>query len=168
MRSRVLFPLCLTGLLLACASGGTRPPSSEAGSSDSGPVQPCAVNPTPPQADVLVTITASTDGKVHFSSTTVKALPGQTVGFVSQVQQDRCIRVHESSFLEDGSKKNPLLVRACKSETWTLKSGDEPGTRTSLWSCPTSDCSKCTQSTQSEGIRQTVNGTLEVTGRGED
>ncbi|NNC15152.1 hypothetical protein HRD49_06975 [Corallococcus exiguus] len=166
MRSRVLFPLCLTGLLLACASGA-RSTSSEAASSDSEPVQPCTVNPTPPQADVLVTITASTDGKVHFSSTTVKLLPGQTVGFVSQVQQDRCIRVHESSFLED-PRRNPLSVPACQVASWTLSSGDEPGTRTSLWSCPTSDCSKCTQPTQSDGIRQTINGTLEVTGRNED
>ncbi|MBN8469926.1 hypothetical protein JYJ95_25740 [Corallococcus exiguus] len=164
MRSRVLFPLCLTGLLLACASGA-RSTSSEAASSDSEPVQPCAVNPTSPQADVLVTITASPEGKVHFSSTTLKVLPGQTVGFVSQVQQDRCIRVQESSFLEHGSKKNPLLLHACTSATWTLKSGDEPGAKTSLWSCPTSDCSTCTQS---QGIRETINGTLEVTGRGED
>ena len=167
MRSRVLFPLCLTGLLLACASGGARSTSSEVASSDSGPVQPCAVNPTPPEGSTPVFITASSDGKVHFSSTKVQVQAGQTVSFVSQVQQDRCIGVHKVWLLEDGSK-SPLLVPACKSATWTLKPGDEPGKRTSLWSCPTSDCSKCTQPTQSEGIRQTINGTLEVTGRGED
>ncbi|NNC06136.1 hypothetical protein HJC10_25170 [Corallococcus exiguus] len=166
MRSRVLFPLFLTGLLLACASGGARSTSSEAASSDSEPVQPCAVNPTP-DGGTPVFITANSDGKVHFSSTTVKVLAGQTVSFVSQVQQDRCIGVSDGGLLVDDSLI-PLPVPACQVAYWTLRSGDEPGTKTSLWSCPTSDCSKCTQPTESEGIRQTINGTLEVTGRGQD
>ncbi|MBZ4336641.1 hypothetical protein [Corallococcus sp. AS-1-12] len=165
MRSRVHFPLCLTGLLLACASGGSRSTASEAGLSDTGPVQPCAVNPTPPDANTLVTITASEGGKVHFSTTRVQVQPGQTVGFVSQVQQDRCIVVSKGGLLA-ADASNPLLLPACTSATWTLKSEDEPGRTTSLWSCPTSDCSRCTQ--PEEGLRQTINGTLEVTGRGED
>ncbi|RKG70195.1 hypothetical protein D7V80_06325 [Corallococcus sp. CA054B] len=164
MRSRVLFPLCLTGLLLACASGGARSTSSEATSSDNGPVQPCAVNPTPPEGGTQVLITASSDGKVHFSSTTVQVLAGQTVHFVSQVQQDRCIGVSDGGLLKHDSQ-NPLPVPACEVASWKLRAGDEPGTSTSLWSCPTSDCSRCTQP---QGIRETINGTLEVTGRGED
>ncbi|QAT82422.1 hypothetical protein EJ065_0817 [Corallococcus coralloides] len=164
MRSRVLFPLCLTGLLLACASGGARSTSSEAASSDSGPVQPCAVNPTPPEGSTPVFITASSDGKVHFSSTKVQVQAGQTVSFVSQVQQDRCIGVSNSGLLKDCTE-NPLPVPACQVASWTLRAGDKPGTTTSLWSCPTSDCSKCTKP---QGIRVTINGTLEVTGRDED
>ncbi|WP_375756390.1 hypothetical protein [Corallococcus exercitus] len=163
MRSRVLFPLCLTGLLLACASGPRSGP--EAPLTDTGPVQPCTSGaPTRTEGGTVVDITASSDGKVHFSSNTVRVQAGQPVTFVSQVQQDRCIGVSRGSLLKDGSQ-NPLLVPACQSASWTLKSGDEPGTTTQWWSCPTSDCSKCTQP---QGITETINGTLEVTGRGED
>ncbi|NOK17607.1 hypothetical protein [Corallococcus carmarthensis] len=164
MRSRVLFPLCLTGLLLACASGPRSSP--ETGLSDSGPVQPCTSGaPAGSEGGTVVDITASSDGKVHFSSKTVQVRAGQAVTFVSQVQQDRCIGVSNSALLKDGSQ-NPLPVPACQSASWTLRGGDEPGTNTQWWSCPTSDCSKCTQPQQ--GITETINGTLEVTGRGED
>ncbi|MHA7627954.1 hypothetical protein [Corallococcus sp. M7] len=164
MRSRVLFPLCLTGLLLACASGGTRSTPSEAASSDSGPVLPCTVNPTP-DGGTPVLITADPEGKVHFSTTTVQVKAGHTVSFVSQVQQDRCIGVSIGELLAHDSQ-NPLLVPACQVAYWKARSKDEPGSTTLLWSCPTTgDCSRCTQP---QGIRETINGTLEVTGRGED
>ncbi|RKH66539.1 hypothetical protein [Corallococcus aberystwythensis] len=163
MRSRVLFPLCLTGLLLACASG-SRSTSSETASASTGPVQPCAVNPPPPEGGTVVNITADSEGKVHFSTKTVQVRAGQTVSFVSQVQQDRCIGVSRGGLLTEGAQ-NPLPVPACQSASWTLSASDEPGATTSLWSCPTSDCSKCTQP---QGVTETINGTLEVTGRGED
>lgn len=163
MRSRTLFPLCLTGLLLACASG-SRSITPGAASSDSEPVQPCAVNPTPPEGGTQVLITADAEGKVHFSTKTVQVRAGQAVSFVSQVQQDRCIGVANSGLLVEGST-NPLPVPACQVATWTLSSSDKLGESTSLWSCPKSDCSKCTRP---EGIKDTINGTLEVSGRGED
>ncbi|WP_223642075.1 hypothetical protein [Corallococcus sp. EGB] len=164
MRSRVLFPLCLAGLLLACASG-SRSTTPEAASSDAGPVQPCTTNPPPPAGGVVVNITASTEGKVHFSTKTVRVQPGQTVSFVSQVQQDRCIGVSKSGFLADGSP-NPLSVPGCQVASWTMNTADHLDETTAFWSCPTSDCSKCAQPKGS--IKDTINGTLEVSGRGED
>lgn len=167
MRSRVFFPLCLTGLLLACASGGARPTSSGATQSDGGAVQPCSGSAPSPESGTQVLITVNSDGKVHFSTTKVEVQAGQTVSFVSQVQEDRCIAVSDGRLLDEGSQ-NPLPVPACTSASWTLRAGDAPGTKTLLWSCPKSDCSKCTQPPESEGIRETINGTLEVSGRGQD
>ncbi|NBD07350.1 MULTISPECIES: hypothetical protein [Corallococcus] len=161
-RNRVLFSLCLAGALLgACASVSRS--SSDTARSEAEPVQPCASSPDAGTADVVVDITADSDGKVHFSSKTVKVEPGQTVVFVSQVQQDRCIGVSDASLFKEGAV-NPLPVPACQSASWTLRNKDAQGQH-SLWSCATSDCSKCTQP---QGITETINGTLEVTGRGED
>ncbi|NOK13734.1 hypothetical protein [Corallococcus exercitus] len=163
MRSRVLFPLCLTGLLLACASGPRS--SSETALNDTGPVQPCPPSaPARNEGGTQVTITTSSDGKVHFSTNAVQVQAGDTVTFVSQVQQARCIGLSNSALLKEGAP-NPLLVPACQSASWKVRGKDEPGSNTSWWSCPTSDCSKCTQP---QGITETINGTLEVTGRGED
>ncbi|WP_147444136.1 MULTISPECIES: hypothetical protein [Corallococcus] len=160
MRIRVLFPLCVTGLL-ACATAPRSTDAASAAVGDSTPVQPCPTPPPGNPGDVF--ITANAEGKVHFSTTTVQVQAGQTVTFVSQVQQDRCIGVAGESLFKEGSQ-NPLLVPACQSASWTLRGKDPQGNH-KLWSCPMSDCSKCTEP---QGITETINGTLEVTGRGED
>ncbi|RKG68473.1 hypothetical protein D7W79_34150 [Corallococcus exercitus] len=164
MRSRVLFPLCLTGLLLACASGPRATPL-ETASSDTDPVQPCSSStPAESEGGTVVNITLL-DDKVHFSSDNVEVQPGHTVTFVSQVNQARCIGLSNGALLKNGSH-NPLLVPACGSAAWKVRGKDEPGSHASWWSTPTKG--DCSQVKPPQGIKETINGTLEVTGRGED
>ncbi|RYZ40546.1 MAG: hypothetical protein EOO71_15650 [Myxococcaceae bacterium] len=163
MRIRVLFPLCLTGLL-ACATAPRSTDTAPLASKDSPWVEACSTsNASGGAGDVVVNITADAEGKVHFSSKTVQVQAGQTVVFASQVQQDRCIGVAGESLFKEGSQ-NPLRVPACQSASWTLRGQDPQGSH-KLWSCATSDCSSCTEA---QGIKETINGTLEVTGRGEN
>lgn len=160
MRSRVLFSLCLTGLLLACVRGGARSTaSSEAVSADSEPVESCNPNPSLDGGGVPVFITATDGGKVHLSTTTVDAGAGETVNFVSQVTQSRCFVVANAELLVSGSQ-NPLLVPACETASWALISPAVP-MQTDLWNCATSDsdCSKC----KTQGPAGTINGKLDVT-----
>ncbi|NOK31642.1 hypothetical protein HMI49_00305 [Corallococcus exercitus] len=164
MRSRVLFPLCLTGLLLACASGPrATPPETE--SSDSGLVKACSSSTlTEAEGGTVVNITVL-DGKVHFSSDLVQVPAGDELTFVSQVKQAQCVGLVDDSLLKKESQ-NPLPVPACGSASWKLRSKDEPGKTTKWWACPkTGDCSQCKPP---QGITETINGTLEVTGRNED
>ena len=161
MRIRVLFPLCITGLVLACATQSRTSNADSAALSDGPLVQSCTTPPPTVDGGVTVDITADSEGKVHFSSKTVKVEPGQTVTFVSQVDQSRCIGVSDYSLFE-GNVTGPLLVEGCKSASWTLLDTDPRG-EFQLWACATSDCTKCTQP---QGVKETINGTLEVTGRG--
>lgn len=171
MRSRVLFSLCLTGVLLACASG-SRSSAPEAAVSDTGLVHPCSssqasdggVAEDPVAEDVVVVDITSEDGKVHFSSTIVKIVAGQTLSFESKVKKGQCIAMSESdSKLLTDPTQNPLWVAACGSGSWTLKENDKSKWH-KWWSFPASDPSKCNQN-QQQGIQDTVNGTLEVSGR---
>ncbi|RKH59952.1 hypothetical protein [Corallococcus llansteffanensis] len=165
MRIRVLFPLCITGLVLACATQSRTSNADPAALSDGTLVESCTTPPTPPtDAGVVVDITADAEGKVHFSSKTVRVDPGQTVTFVSNVNQDRCIGVSDYAIFA-GDVTGPLLVSACTSASWTLLASDA-SKQYQLWACATTgDCSKCTQP---QGVKETINGTLEVTGRGGD
>ncbi|MGE6756761.1 hypothetical protein ACQKGO_02010 [Corallococcus interemptor] len=179
MRSRVLFSLCISGLLLACARGGARStPSTEVALSGSGPVSPCATNPEPPHnGGVVVGITVSEHDKVHFSSQDVTVNPGQTVYFVSDAQQDRCIVVADGGILAEGGLlladggvlvsegDNPLLVPGCQVAFWTLKATDTKGT-VDWSSCPAASDGGCSHCVQTPGIRETINGKLEVTSGG--
>ena len=100
MRIRVLLPLCITGLLLACATPSRSTDTASAALSDGTLVQSCTTSTGSTGAGgVVVDITADSEGKVHFSTKTVKVEAGQTVTFVSQVQQDRCIGVSDYSDL---------------------------------------------------------------------
>lgn len=163
MRIRVLFPLCLTGLVLACATPSRPTDTASAALSDGTPVQPCTTPPPTGVGGVVVDITADSEGKVHFSQKTVPVPPGQTVTFVSQVQQDRCIGVSDYTIFA-GNVTGPLLVPACQSASWTLNASDQ-AKQYPMWACPKSDCSECTQP---QGVKETINGTLEVSGRGGD
>ncbi|RKH15344.1 hypothetical protein D7V97_00635 [Corallococcus sp. CA053C] len=161
MRIRVLFPLCITGLVLACATQSRPTDTASAALSDGPLVQSCTTSPPAGDGGVTVDITADSEGKVHFSSKTVSVDPGQTVTFVSYVNQDRCIGVSDYSIFA-GGVTGPLLVSACKSASWTLLASDASN-QYQLWACATGDCTKCTQP---QGVKETINGTLEVTGRG--
>ncbi|RKH54415.1 hypothetical protein D7X55_00700 [Corallococcus sp. AB049A] len=157
--------LCISGLLLACARGAARSTPSEAALSDDGPVSPCNQEPTRLDTDVQVFITASPANKVHFSTTDVKVGAGQTVQFVSQVNQDRCIVVADAGLLASGSQ-NPLTVAACGTASWTLLATDKSKDETALWSCPTTSDGGCSHCADAQSIRETINGKLEVTSGG--
>ncbi|MBN8229374.1 hypothetical protein JYK02_17835 [Corallococcus macrosporus] len=163
MRSRVIFPLCLTGLLLACASGPRATPA-ETASSDPGPVQPCSSStPTDTEGGTVVNITLL-DDKVHFSSDLVTVPAGKKVTFVSQVNQARCVGLSDDALLKKESP-NPLLVPACGSASWRVR-GKDLTKSSPWWSSPTKG--DCSDAKPPQGIKETINGTLEVTGRGED
>ncbi|MBN9688380.1 MULTISPECIES: hypothetical protein [unclassified Corallococcus] len=171
MRSRVLYSLCISGLLLACARGARSTPSSSEVSFDSEPVQPCTEHSKAPMGEKHVILTEES-GAPHFSSTKVTVHAGKTVYFVSKVNQDQCIGLADGGILANGGilladggivsgDDNPLRVPACQVAFWTLKSTDTKGPPVDWWSCPSDGgCSGCTQP---KVIAETIKGTLEVT-----